>query len=46
MTNVTATAITEIVAVCRMMFSRLFELVKPWSPSVAAKNTNSTAKPT
>jgi hypothetical protein len=46
MTKVTATAMTEIVAVWRMMFSRLFEVVKPSSPRVAAKTANRTMKPT
>ena len=45
MTKVIATAMTEIVAVWRMMFSRLVGVRKPLSPSVIAKTTKTKTKP-
>ena len=44
-TKVIATAMTEIIAVWRMMFSRLSGSRKPWSYSVTAKRTKIPTKP-
>ena len=44
-TKVMATAITEIVAVCRTMFKRLLPERKPYCPRPMAKATKITTKP-
>jgi hypothetical protein len=44
-TNVTPTAMIEIVAACRKMLSRLFVDVKPRSPRVTANARKTTTKP-
>ena len=46
MTKVIPTAMIVTIAVWRRMLSRFVVLKKPWSPSMTAKITNTTTKPT